>query len=71
MKTPTKQRENRPLASRPQVAEFLGIPVGTLDQWAHKGVGPRYALVGRHARYRWSDVEQWLDDQEARGGVDR
>jgi excisionase family DNA binding protein len=58
----------RPLASRPQVAEYLGVPVATLEQWAHKNSGPRYARVGRHVRYRWEDVEAWLAEQE-QGGV--
>lgn len=57
------QGDRRPLASAKQVSEFLGVPVATLYGWRHKGVGPRAALVGRHLRYRWSDVERWFDDQ--------
>lgn len=49
-----------PLASRAEVATYLGIPVGTLTQWAYRGTGPKYTRVGRSARYRWSDVEAWL-----------
>lgn len=56
------------LASREEVAEFLGVPTATLRQWAHRGKGPRYTLVGRHARYRWSDVEKWLTEQQQGGG---
>lgn len=60
-------RDSRPLAGRDKVAEYLGVPVATLTAWAHRGKGPRYTLVGRHARYRWADVETWLD-QQTRGG---
>lgn len=59
--------DSRPLATRQEVAEYIRIPSTTLDQWAYRGVGPRYHKVGRHARYRWSDVEQWLE-RRAGGG---
>lgn len=58
----------RPLASRREVSERLQVPVGTLTQWAHRGIGPRYRKVGRHARYDWRDVESWLEQQESGGG---
>lgn len=53
-----------PLASR-DVAQYLGVPVSTLDRWARLGTGPAYRRVGRHTRYRWADVEAWLDKQTA------
>jgi excisionase family DNA binding protein len=55
--------DQRPLANVDQVAEFLGVPVQTLYQWRYKGTGPRASKVGVHIRYRWSDVERWLDQQ--------
>lgn len=54
-------RDARPLAKSPEVAEFLGVPPRTLDTWAYQGTGPRFAKVGRFRRYRWADVEAWLD----------
>lgn len=56
-------RDGRPLASSDEVAEFLGVPLRTLDTWAYRRTGPRFAKIGRHRRYRWSDVERWLDEQ--------
>jgi len=48
----------------PQVlAEGLGVPVQTIYVWRTKGAGPRGIKVGRHLRYRRSDVEAWLDAQ--------
>lgn len=44
------------------------IPVQTLAQWASRGLGPKYALFGRHARYRLSDVIAWENAQFV-GGV--
>lgn len=55
--------ERRSLATSSEVAEHLGVPPRTLDQWAYKGTGPRWSKVGRHRRYRWEDVEKWLDQQ--------
>jgi excisionase family DNA binding protein len=45
------------------VATYLGIPVATLYQWRHRGIGPKGTKVGRHIRYRWQEVERWLDSQ--------
>lgn len=51
------------LADPPEVAEFLKMPERTLGQWRYLGTGPRFVKIGRHVRYRWSDVEAWLADQ--------
>jgi predicted DNA-binding transcriptional regulator AlpA len=45
--------------SRSELADRYGLPVKTLAQWASKGTGPRYARMGRHVRYRLSDVIAW------------
>jgi predicted DNA-binding transcriptional regulator AlpA len=45
--------------SRQQLADRYGLPVKTPAQWASKGTGPRYARIGRHVRYRLSDVIAW------------
>jgi len=45
--------------SRQDLADRYGLPVKTLAQWASKGTGPRYARMGRHVRYRLSDVIEW------------
>ena len=45
--------------SRQQLADRYGLPVKSPAQWASKGTGPRYARIGRHVRYRLSDVIAW------------
>lgn len=56
------------LATSSEVAAYLGVPPRTLDQWAYLGRGPRYSRVGRHRRYRWSDVEKYLDEKAVVSG---
>jgi excisionase family DNA binding protein len=48
-----------------EVSSFLGIPVGTLYQWRHRGIGPPASKVGRHLRYDPAKVRAWLADREA------
>ncbi|WP_308190448.1 helix-turn-helix transcriptional regulator [Pseudonocardia sp. TRM90224] len=55
------------LASRSEVAAYLGLPVATLSQWAYKRVGPPYRVIGKHARYRWADVDRWVAAQTSGG----
>lgn len=55
--------DSRTLASTVEVAAYLGVPVRTVEDWRRHRTGPRYSHVGRHVRYRWADVEKWLDAQ--------
>ncbi|GAB3901538.1 helix-turn-helix transcriptional regulator [Kibdelosporangium lantanae] len=47
-----------------ELAEYLGVPVHTLYQWRTKRYGPPGRKVGRHVRYRQSEVDAWLDRQK-------
>lgn len=49
------------LLSTEEVARILVIPVTTLYTWRYKGTGPRAYRVGKHLRYRLSDVMEWLE----------
>ena len=51
---------------------ILGIPVPTIYRWRYRGDGPPGFRVGRHLRFRWSDVEAWIDSrlESRRTGVD-
>jgi excisionase family DNA binding protein len=48
------------MATPADVAEYLQVPVKTLYRWRYAGEGPPAYRVGRHLRFRWSDVEGWL-----------
>lgn len=49
--------------SRPDLAGRLKLPVTTLTKWAYEKKGPRYVKIGRHCRYKLSDVIAWEDAQ--------
>jgi excisionase family DNA binding protein len=52
-----------PLMTPQQTAAFLAMPVLTLQTWRAHRTGPRFYRVGRHVRYRRSDLERWLEQQ--------
>lgn len=56
------------LLSPTDLAEYLKVPRATVYAWRNKGTGPRTLKIGRHLRFRWSDVQAWLTEQE--GGSD-
>jgi excisionase family DNA binding protein len=53
----------KPLATPQEVAEYLQVPLETVYHWRRRHTGPKASKVGIHLRYRWSDVEDWLDKQ--------
>ncbi len=56
------------LWSPEDVARYFDVPVSTIYGWRHKGVGPPGIRVGRHVRYRPTDVDEWLRRQESESG---
>lgn len=57
------------LATRSEVAAFLRRKPQALAHWAMQGKGPKFMkLENGHVRYRWSDVDDWLNSQFV-GGV--
>jgi excisionase family DNA binding protein len=43
-----------------ELAEYLRVPLATLDQWASRGGGPAFHKVGKHRRYSPVDIRSWL-----------
>ena len=58
-------RNDEYLYSPEQLAERLSIPLATLYRWNYLGTGPLPLHVGRHVRYRPSDVNIWLEERAA------
>lgn len=51
------------LGSPKEVAAYLQVSEPTLTTWRYHRSGPTFLRVGKHVRYRWNDVEAWLDAQ--------
>lgn len=51
------------VATSREVAEYLGVTEVSMAGLRYKNSGPPYIRVpgGRAIRYRWEDVESWLD----------
>ncbi|WAL64465.1 helix-turn-helix domain-containing protein [Amycolatopsis cynarae] len=63
----------RPLAGIAEIAEHLGIPPSTIydQRYRGTGVGALAIKVGKHLRWRWKDIDAWLDQQasQSAGGA--
>jgi excisionase family DNA binding protein len=49
-----------PLLTTEDLAAYVKVPVATTYQWNYRKSGPAAIRVGRHLRYRKSDVDAWL-----------
>ena len=51
-----------------EVADYLGVPIGTLYQWRARAprMGPPGYRVGRHVRFHREQVDAWLKDHADR-----
>jgi excisionase family DNA binding protein len=51
------------------LAAYLGVPVAAVYGWRYRRQGgPLGFRVGRHLRFRYSDVEQWVAAQQQNSG---
>lgn len=53
-----------PLLSSKELATYLGVSEATVSRWRTFRRGPRYVDLAGIARYRRSDVEEWLREKE-------
>ena len=51
------------LLSTGELAAYLDVLLKTIYAWRHRRSGPRGFRVGRHLRFRWSDVQDWVVEQ--------
>ena len=52
-----------PLIDVQQLADYLDVPVKTLYAWRYRRQGPPAFRVGRHLRYRRSDIQRWIQQR--------
>ena len=46
-----------------EIADRLGIAVGTIHNHRSAGTGPRFYKIFGAVRYRWCDVDAWLKER--------
>jgi predicted DNA-binding transcriptional regulator AlpA len=46
-----------------ELAEMFTIPIETLYQWRYRKCGPPSHKIGRHIRYRLTEVDAWAASQ--------
>ena len=51
-----------PLIGVDELAEYLCVPVQTIYDWRLSGRAPRTFKLGKHLRFAFSDVQQWLEE---------
>lgn len=51
--------------AREYLLEVWGVELSTsaLANWATQSAGPRYAVIGRRAYYRVTDLDEWIEAQ--------
>lgn len=57
------------LMTAQEVADVLGLSIGTLANWRSLGMGPAYVKLGGRVRYRVSSVNTWFASQEHKSAV--
>ena len=61
----TAEAESGPVLPRlinvEELSAWLGVPVATIYGWRYRQEGPPSYKVGRHLRFRVSEIEKWLD----------
>jgi predicted DNA-binding transcriptional regulator AlpA len=60
----TTETEIRRLATVDEFCEFAGITLGHAAQLRYTDDGPEFVkITGRQVRYRWSDIEKWVESR--------
>lgn len=62
--------DRRPLATLDDFCGYVGIAAQTYYNWKWQGRDlPPVRRIGRSLRFRWDDIEKWVDAQTDRGSV--
>lgn len=51
-------------ATTGQAAEHIGVAKQTLANWRSLGKGPTFSKRGNLVRYRWADLDAWLESPD-------
>lgn len=53
------------LMTTDELLTYLQVPKSTLYSWRRENRGPRAFTVGKHLRFRRTEVDEWLESQVA------
>ncbi len=69
MTTPAKSRRNYPpdYVSAETLAHRLDCSKSTVQDYVRRGLLPKPLKIGELVRWRWTDVERFINDLEAEG----
>lgn len=56
------EADTQPLLSPQELADHLKVSVATIYQWRYRSEGPPGFKLGGRVRYRWAEVQAWLED---------
>jgi hypothetical protein len=57
------------LAKSKPVADYLQTTEANLARLRFEGKGPAFIRLGRSIRYRWCDVDRWIEDNVVNGSA--
>ncbi len=63
MSSRTETFEKISILTPQSLADLLGLSLRTVEDHRRKGTGPRFMRIGKHVRYRMSDVQLWLEER--------
>lgn len=52
-----------PTLNRKDAATYLGVSVSTLARWGMLRMGPPFLKIGKFARYRISDLDEYMSSR--------
>jgi predicted DNA-binding transcriptional regulator AlpA len=61
---PTTASNSKHIVNTEAAAHLLNVSAVTLAKWRVTGEGPRFLKFGRSVKYRISDLEEWIQDQQ-------
>ena len=61
------QPDHNELLTKEELAEYLKVQSGWVDQKVHEGIIP-YCKVGKYPRFRKSEIDQWLEERHNGNG---
>lgn len=47
-------------------AAYLSVTRKQLEHWRYRGGGPEFSKIGRHVRYRRTDLDCWMTEHRVR-----